>query len=194
MMNEWGLAQAAPAPTPPSPAAYTLIGGGLGVVLGGAAGAMTKHTALGAVAGALVGAGGGYYLASRAPAGTAAPSSSAPPAGTPGTSSLPPGPYTRVAADSSGSIPIKVGETYIASIPVNAGEDLNTAFNEAASEISGGGAMTLLGVWTGFPPAGWPANDPNAAGGVFIAFKNTSNTADSFKSSTTVYATGGATS
>jgi len=68
-LNEWGLAVApsglAATPptttTPSSPLTDTLVGSAIGVVVGGLAGAYFKHTAIGAVAGGMVGAAGGYW-------------------------------------------------------------------------------------------------------------------------------------
>ncbi len=80
MLNEWGLA-VAPAQglgqaTTSSPTTPTLVGAGLGVLAGGLLGMLIKRPAIGAVAGGLVGAGGGYWYGTSSTSTTPAPTPS----------------------------------------------------------------------------------------------------------------------
>ncbi|HTQ41992.1 MAG TPA: hypothetical protein VMI75_04480 [Polyangiaceae bacterium] len=192
-INEWGLAQS-PSSTPttaPSanPAVDTLIGAGVGVAAGALVGAMAGgHAAVGAVAGALLGAGGGYWYSEKQAAAAAAPAAPTP---TAGGGLMPAGPYTLLQPPSGGSVTMRAGNTYLVSYPVPSGSTLATELATATSEITAAG-WTVLGAWSGLPPSGWPATDPNAMGGVFLAIKNGTQTNETMSdTNTSVYATGG---
>ncbi|HTQ41993.1 MAG TPA: glycine zipper domain-containing protein [Polyangiaceae bacterium] len=84
-VNEWGLAQASS--TTPAATAFpttpTAIGGGLGAVAGVLVGSLAKHPVAGALVGAAVGAGGGYYYGTKQTPTTSTPVSSGAPQPTP---------------------------------------------------------------------------------------------------------------
>ena len=140
---------------------------------------------IGAPLGAVLGGGFGYV--------STKPAAAAQPAPTPVGGTLPPGPYTRLGVTIQGGTTIspslQPGGTYLLSRNTAGVGNLQQALQQVASEIQSDG-MTLLGSSIGIPPAGWPADDPNAAAGIFVAVKNTSPNVATDLGSLTVYAVG----
>jgi len=175
--NDWGIAQAPvtpPATTTPSATTGAVVGVVGGGVVGGLLGTLFKKPLLGAGIGAVAGGIGGYAYSSNAATAAAA-------AGTPtATGTLPAGPYKLLPnAVQGGTVlgpSLQPGGTYLLSGQGDV-SPLATALSGLVTEIQQSG-MTVLGAWSGFPPSGWPANDPNAAGGIFVALKNTSPSVD----------------
>lgn len=165
------LATASTAPAAPSasvvPAIVGVLGGG---AVGGIFGYIVRGTT-GAVVGALVGAAAGGF------AGSYVGQPAAPAPGTV-TEVLPPGKYTKLTPTAH----LQAGHSYLLSTSLPAGTDLSSLQDSAATTrteaqqqaaASTGEVITILGLWFGTAPAGWPSGDPNAASGVFMAVQVT---------------------
>jgi len=167
MDNEWGIAQApvtgpvTAAVAAATPTVTTAIGVGVGALGGALVGGLAKHALIGAAIGGLAGGAAGYYAGSSAVAAAAAAGTSTP------TGTLPAGPYTLLTSNQT----LQPGGTYLISAQATT-SPMAAALQGIVGELQQSG-MTVLGSWSGLPPSGWPANDPNAAGGLFVAAKIT---------------------
>ena len=106
----------------------------------------------------------------------------------PATGSLPPGPYTLLPNGAQ----LQPGHTYLISRGTAGIANLSTALTDVRAEIQSDGT-SILGSWIGLPPPGWPASDPNALAGIFVALTNTPGKVSEATTGLTVYATGGQT-
>ena len=101
---------------------------------------------------------------------------------------LPAGPYMLLADGAA----LQPGHVYLISRSTAGIPNLQAALSSIQGEIAADG-ITVLGSWIGLPPVGWPSNDPNAAAGLFVAVRNTTNSVATGTSGLTVFATGGQT-
>lgn len=186
--KDWGIAQApaaTPATTTTIPTVPVAVGVGVGALGGALLGGLMKHPLVGAAVGGVAGGAAGYYVgkssAAAAPAGVSSPTT------------LPSGPYAtppKVVQGGSSVTLLQPQETYLLSVP--AGSSPTTTLQSTLAEVQTLG-LTLDGAWSGAPPAGWPATDPNFASGVFVAVfvPGSMAAAVAISGATTVWATNG---